>query len=156
MTELTERSDLPGSASVLPRGVRRRLRTNRVWRRWAAGWVGGAALGIVNGVVRDLLYKDRASDLTAHQISTGTLIALLTLYFWILERRWPIPSRRSAFVIGGTWLALTVLFEFAFGHYVDGKSWSNLLENYDIADGHVWILVLIWVALGPLACVSSR
>ena len=40
----------------------------------------------------------------------------------MLDRRWPIPTRRTAFAIGGWWLALTALFEFGFGHYVAGKS----------------------------------
>lgn len=100
--------------------------------------------------------QGRVGDLAAHQISTASLIALLAAFFRILERRWPIPSRRSAFLIGGTWLALTVLFEFGFGHYVDGKSWSKLLENYDLTDGHIWILTLIWIAVGPAGVREFR
>ncbi len=145
------------SAAVdLPRAFRRRLRTDRVWRRWTAAWLGGSVLGIANGVIRDLVYKDRVGDLSAHQISTATLIALLALYFAILEQRWPIPTIRTAFAIGGTWLVLTVAFEFGFGHYVDHKSWSDLVQNYNLPEGRVWILVVIWTALGPAAVRAGR
>ena len=37
--------------------------------------------------------------------------------------------------IGAAWVVLTVIFEFGFGHYVDGKSWSELLENYNLPAG---------------------
>jgi len=34
-------------------------------------------LGIVNGVIRETVYKDRVGELTANQIPAGALIALL-------------------------------------------------------------------------------
>ena len=108
-------------------------------------------LGIVNGVIRELVYKDRVGETTANQLSAGSLIALLGLYFWALQRRWPLASRRHALEIGAAWAALTVVFEFAFGHWVDRKSWSELAENYDITDGNLWLAVLAWIAAGPAA-----
>jgi hypothetical protein len=126
-------------------------RGNRTYRRWLAAWLGGSVLGIGNGVVRELVYKDRVGESTANQISVGSLIALLGLYFWLLHRRWPIAANRDALEIGASWTVLTILFELGFGHYVDGKSWSELLENYDVTDGNLWILVLVWIAVGPAA-----
>jgi hypothetical protein len=125
------------------------LRTDRTWRRWTLAWVGGSLLGIANGVVREVVYRNRVGESTANQISAATLVMLLTVYFWLLHRRWPIAGRRDAVQIGATWIGLTVLFEFGFGHYVDRKSWSELLENYDLAKGRLWILVLVWVGTGP-------
>jgi hypothetical protein len=140
----------------LPRAVRRRLRSNRTLRRWLVAWIGGSALGIANGIIRELAYRDHVGEATADQISTASLIALLALYFWTLERRWPIPTTRSALAIGGVWVVLTVLFEFGFGHYIDGKSWSELLENYNVPAGRIWILVLFWIAIGPLTIRAVR
>jgi hypothetical protein len=134
---------------TLPRIFRRRLRGDRVWRRWTAAWVGGSVLGIVNGVVRELAYRDLVGEQRANQIAVAILIGLLALYFWMLERRWPIPTTRAALRIGMTWAALTVTFEFLFGHWVDGKTWSELFNNYDVAEGRLWIFALVWIALGP-------
>lgn len=114
-------------------------------------WLGGSVLGIVNGVLRELAYKDRVGESTANQISAASLTALLALYFVALQRRWPIPTTRNALEIGGAWVVLTVLFEFGFGHYVDRKSWAELLDNYDITEGHLWLLVLLWIGVGPAA-----
>lgn len=97
-----------------------------------------------------LVYADRVGELAAHQISTGTAIVLFAGYFWILSRRWPLPSPRAAVGAGAFWLSLTVLFEFTFGHYVDGKAWAELLRDYDVSSGHLWPLVLAWLAAGPL------
>jgi hypothetical protein len=57
---------------------------------------------------------------------------------------------------GATWLALTVAFEFGFGHWVDGRSWSELAANYDVTTGHVFVVVLIWVAAGPAVVRALR
>jgi hypothetical protein len=122
---------------------------DRTWRRWTAAWLGGTVLAICNGVAREVGYADRVGDLAAHQISTATFIGLFAAYFAALEHRWPIATTRRALEIGATWVVLTVAFEFGFGHWVDRKSWSELVANYDLTSGHVFLLVLLWLAVGP-------
>jgi hypothetical protein len=124
--------------------------------RWTLAWLGGAVIGIANGVARETLYAKRTGDLAAHQISTATAVALFAAYFAALERRWPLGSDREALVVGGRWLALTVLFEFGFGRAVDHRSWEALLRDYDLRRGRVWPLVLAWLALGPLVTRQLR
>jgi hypothetical protein len=51
---------------------------------------------------------------------------------------------------------LTVAFEFGFGHWVDGKTWAELLENYDLTSGHLFALVLLWVGAGPALVRALR
>jgi hypothetical protein len=140
---------LPRSDTLL--GVVRGFTRNRAVRRWIVAWLGGSILGIVNGVARELAYKDRVGDSTANQISAVSLTAPLALYFVVLQRRWPLSTTPTALEVGGVWVFLTVLFEFGFGHYVDRKSWAELLDNYDITEGHLWLLVLLWIGVGPAA-----
>ena len=40
-------------------------------------------------------------------------------------------------------------FEFGFGHWVEGDSWSTLLANYDVTAGKVWVLVPAALVVGP-------
>jgi hypothetical protein len=108
-------------------------------------------IGIANGAARELLYRDRVGDLTAHQLSTGTALGLFAAYLWWLERRWPIPTRRDALEVGMAWLVLTVAFEFGFGHWADGRSWEELLADYDLRQGRLWPLLLVWLGVGPVA-----
>lgn len=132
------------------RAALRRFGSERRVRRWILAWLGASVLGIVNGGVRDFAYEERVGESTAGQISTGTLIALLALYFWILQRRWALASRREALSVGAIWVALTVLFEFGFGAAAEGLTWEQMLEPYDVTEGNVWLLVLVWIALGPV------
>lgn len=57
------------------RTLQRRLRgsgAHPAVRVWMFAWLGGPAIGISNGLTRELAYKERVGELTAHQISTAT------------------------------------------------------------------------------------
>jgi hypothetical protein len=86
----------------------------------------------------------------------GNMIALLAAYFVALDRRWPLQTRARALRVGSGWLALTAMFEFGFGRWLAKEEWSELLADYDLAQGRLWTLVLAWTALGPLAVVAVR
>ena len=118
-------------------------------KEWILAWVGTPILAIVNGGVRETVYTDAVGDDAAHAISTGTLLMLLGSYMWLLHRRWPLDSEREALSVGAVWASLAIAFEFGFGHWVEGDSWSTLLANYDVTAGKVWILVPAACAVGP-------
>ena len=117
--------------------------------RYTVSWIGMVIIAIMNGVIRDVLYGKRLGELTAHQISTFTLIVLSGLYLWLLGLAWKIPSPNQAITIGLIWLALTVAFEFLFGHYVAKHPWTRLFHDYNIFKGRIWVLVLIWITIAP-------
>ena len=123
-------------------------------RAWLTAWLGGPAIGIANGAAREVLFAGRMRERTAQRISTATAFTLFSGYFLVLNRRWPIPTTRQALEIGAAWSALTIAFEFGFGHYVAGEPWAKLLAAYDVTDGEVWILIPLWMAAGP-ATVSA-
>jgi hypothetical protein len=118
-------------------------------RRWLAAWVGGAAIGIGNGVGRDLIYGKRLGEPGANRLSALTAIAAFVLYFRALQRRWPLGDGVEASQVGAAWLVLTVCFECALGRLVVKKSWSELADEYDVRKGRLWPLVLASIALGP-------
>lgn len=116
---------------------------------WIAAWVGAAAIGVVNGALREATYGRRIGAESANQLSGLTLIAALAVYVWKLHRRWPIPSDRDAARIGAAWVALTVGFEFGFGRGLEKQSWTEMLSAYNVAEGQTWPLVLVWIGIGP-------
>jgi hypothetical protein len=75
---------------------------------------------IINGAVRELVYKNSLGELRAHQVSTLTGIILFGIIIWGLNRLLPLASAKQAWTVGLIWLALTVAFEFLFGHFVMG------------------------------------
>jgi hypothetical protein len=105
---------------------------------------------VANGIIREVAYADTVGDHAAHQLSTFTLIAMIAGYTWWVQRRWPLTSTHEALRIGILWVVLTVAFEFGFGHYVDGASWSTLLADYDITRGNLWVLVLLTIGAAPV------
>ncbi len=58
--------------------------------------------------------------------------------------------------VGAAGLLGTVLFEFSFGHYVDGKSWGELAADYNLAKGRLWPLVLLTIFSAPLLAKRFR
>jgi hypothetical protein len=116
---------------------------------WTAAWLGGALIGIANGIAREATYGKRVSERSAHQLSGVTGVAAFASYFRALQRRWPIPTARDAIRIGGVWLGLTVAFEFGFGRGVAKQSWEELAADYNLAEGRTWPIVLAWIAVGP-------
>jgi len=77
-------------------------------RIWLIAWPAGPLIGIANGTLREVAYKDRVGELTAHQLSTGSAIALFAGYFEWLAGRWPLSSTREALEVGAAWLGLRV------------------------------------------------
>lgn len=123
---------------------------------YICAWVGMVVLAIVNGIIRNNTYSHSMSELAAHQLSTILLILLFGIYIYILTGLFRIQSAAEAFTIGGVWLIMTIIFEFVFGHYMVGHSWSRLLQDYNVLKGRVWILVLIWTFVAPYVFYRLR
>lgn len=123
---------------------------------WVAAWPGGAVIGVANGILRELTFGKRLSEVAAHQVSGATAVIGFGLYFMALQCRWPLRTRSEALRVGAAWLALTVGFEFSFGRLVARQSWEDLLRDYDLAHGRTWPLVLAWIAAGPAVVSAPR
>lgn len=112
-------------------------------------WFLLAIVAVTNGVVRQSTYGRSVSELAAHQISTVTAMLASGIVVWVANRYWPFETATQAGIIGLLWLAMTIAFEFGFGHYLAGHSWDHLLADYNIVNGRVWALFLVWVAILP-------
>ena len=106
-------------------------------------------IGILNGILRVSTYGKLTSDLIAHQLSTLTGILLSGIAVWILWKYCRLESSRQAWIVGGIWFLLTILFEFGFGHFIVGHSWQHLLADYNILKGRIWSLFLVWILIMP-------
>ena len=122
---------------------------DKTTRNFTIAWLGGIPIAIINGTIRNFGYGPYMSELLAHQISSLTGILIFAAYFWLLNRRWTLKSTKQSLQIGASWLILTILFEFVFGHYVMGHTWAHLLADYNIFAGRLWSFVLLWTAVGP-------
>jgi len=116
-------------------------------------------ISIINGAIREQWYGNYLSELRAHQVSTVTGVVLFGLYIWAINRIWQLESRVQSLSVGFIWLAMTVCFEFFFGHYVAGHPWSRLFHDYNILAGRIWGLLLVWITVAPYVftvCSSEK
>lgn len=112
-------------------------------------WIMLALIASLNEWARNKFYKKKLGELTAHQLSTIIFIGILffVTYFFI---KWTgVDNTTELWTIGTSWLFLTVLFEFIFGHYVWKHPWGKLLHDYNLRKGRIWILVLIATLIAP-------
>jgi hypothetical protein len=118
--------------------------------KYLLAWLPMVPLAVLNGVLRETTYGRHLPELAAHQLSTLTAVVVLGVYVGFIVRRWPFASFAQAFAAGGLWVVATVLFECLFGRLVMGLTWARLLHDYDISQGRVWALFLLWLLIAPV------
>lgn len=121
---------------------------SNLWK-YLAAWLVMLLLSVANGALRDFTYGRHMTELAAHQVSTVIGILLLGAVMWVVIRLYPPRNARYAALIGVLWAALTVAFEFLFFHFVGGHSWAELVANYDVLRGRVWVFVVVWLLVAP-------
>lgn len=119
-------------------------------------WLPMVILGMANGFFRGLVLNKYFDETIARQLSTGTLIALLTLYISLIYTKLSIRSGREALSIGVAWAFLTFLFETLLGYFVSGLSMADILSEYNVIEGRLWVLVLISLTFLPLIFFRFR
>lgn len=137
------------SEATLSRTHRRASEPATPYGRYALASLGLMAIASANGVTRELTYAKYLNDETAHRLSLIPMVVLFGLYVDQLERRWPLPTWRGAVGIGALWASIAVGFELGVGHFVDGKSWSVLLREYNILEGRSGGLVVVCAVAVP-------
>jgi hypothetical protein len=124
--------------------------------RALAVWCLLLLLAVLNGGVRDTWLSLRLGDPIARAISTLLLCGLIFLASW-LTIGWIRPtSSGAALGVGALWVVLTLAFEFGVGHYGFGKPWLELLADYDLSRGRIWIAVLVVTLVAPLWTARLR
>ena len=124
--------------------------------RAGLAWLAILVLAILNGALRQALLIPRLGEQVGHILSTILLSTLVAGAAWILFP-WMRPlTARDAWFIGFLWLALTLGFEFLGGHYLFKAPWDRLLADYNVAQGRIWVLVLVTTLLAPVLVQALR
>ena len=118
--------------------------------RYSLFWFVLMVVAILNGIMRQTLFHNLLGELSAHQLSTVTGILLVFFAVWLINKKWKIEARQQALYIGIIWLIMTIIFEFVFGHFVMGHSWTHLFFDYNIFAGRVWLFFLLSLVFIPL------
>jgi hypothetical protein len=125
------------------------------WWPWAGAWGGAVAIAFANAAARQGCARALGAR-RAEQVSGVSLLVLLAPWVRRTEQRHPLATTRDAVGVGALWVGATVLFEFGFGHYVNGDSWEELLGAYDVRRGNLWLLDVAGIAVAPAAARAWR
>lgn len=113
-------------------------------------WVIIALLAILNGIFRESVLVSNLGQSMAIPVSGITLSMIVFIITYVSL---PLLGKHHAltyFFIGLQWVLMTLLFELFFGHYIMGKSWSDILQVFNIMKGNLFIIVLIVSLFSPL------
>jgi hypothetical protein len=124
--------------------------------RLLAVWFGLVIGAILNGTFRQFVLIPQLGDATAHVLSSIMLSGIILLVTHVTFPLLRIHSPIAAWKAGLFWLTMTLLFEFGFGHFIMGKPWSLLLEDYNVMAGRIWILILIVTVSAPRIILQLR
>lgn len=119
-------------------------------------WLCILVVAIANGMLREAFLIPELGKVPGFILS-GVLLSVLILAISYVALpwfgMWP-PARYLA--IGFGWLLLTLIFEFAFGHFIQGKPWAQLLEAHAFKDGNIWPIVLLVTVVAPYIAARMR
>lgn len=118
--------------------------------RTVVSWFVLLAVAVGNGAVRESWLTPRTGRGAGHAIST-VILSVLIVIVGSLATEWIGPrSLQDAWMVGVTWLVFTLAFEFLAGHFVFGRTWTELLAEYNLLAGRIWIMVLIVTLMTPI------
>lgn len=124
----------------------------------------------VHGVLRGLFLAPLVGDFRARQIGVfvGSLL-ILGITAWTIRwitggppdaggtdgKRFATPAASVLFRIGALWTALTLAFEFGLGRAL-GRTWTDLLSDYDIAHGGLLLIGIAVLFCAPWVAARWR
>lgn len=111
-------------------------------------WLPMIGIAFINGGFREFVLKKNLKELTAHQFSTIILILFCFVYVYLIFDKLGIKNMQQALLIGSIWMLMTIIFECCMG-WMSGKSFSAILYDYNLAEGRIWSLFLMALAVMP-------
>ncbi len=110
----------------------------------------------LHGTARELWLKPLVGDFRARQIAFFTGMALILKMALLFVRWLRAETSQQLLQIGCLWMVLTLAFEFALGLLVFGYSWARMGEDYNLLQGGLMGLGLLWLLFAPLLAARLR
>jgi hypothetical protein len=120
-----------------------------LWRGAVIGWVVMAVAASANGIFRVIVLEPRLGAKMAGVISAISAVAIIQLIAFLAVGGQRVRSWRQLAAVAIAWLLLTIAFEVILGRYVDRKSWTELVADYNLLEGRLWPVVLASVFAAP-------
>ena len=119
-------------------------------------WLLFIPLAIANGALRDLVLVHALGETAARAVGSLTLAVLILGLTALMVKRLGVDTRAGYLVVGGSWLVLTLLFEVSFFVLLMGHPMDELLKDFDLFRGRLWLVVLAATFFSPLVASKLR
>jgi len=119
-------------------------------------WLLFIPVAISSGALRVLMLTPALGNTLGRAVSSLTLSFLFLGLTLFLVDRLGVNTRAGYLVVGAFWLVLTLLFEASFAILVMGHPMDELLQDYDIFRGRLWLIVLVATFFAPLLAGKMR
>jgi len=73
--------------------------------KYIISWIPGIPIAIVNGLLRNSLYRYFLNELHAHQLSAVSFVVFFGIYVWFVIKWLKLSSSQDALRLGLIWLA---------------------------------------------------
>jgi hypothetical protein len=120
----------------------------------AAAWCLFLGAAIVLGGVRDRLLAQRLGEETARRLLTLVLCAVIFLTTWGMAAVVGLGDPSAAWRIGAGWTLATLALETAMGRLVMKRSVAEILTDYKIWRGRLWLLVPVSTLSAPAVILA--
>lgn len=114
-------------------------------------WAVMVVIAIVNGFFGQFVVSKALGDYGSHLYRTFFIITVIFVFSNVYVRRSGLNGEIApALLTGLSWLALSITFEFGFGHFVFGLPWEKIIGEYRLNEGRLWSLVLASEVIAPV------
>lgn len=113
-------------------------------------WILMILVEIVHGIVRGIFLVPLVGDLGARQIGVFTGSILIFGIAYTTSRWLGAKTVTSQIGIGLFWVLLTLVFEVTVGVFVIGADKARIIEDYDLANGGLMPIGLLFMFLAPM------
>lgn len=126
-------------------------------RQAMVSWVLFMTAAFIEGIFRSLFLEPRLPGIATEILGIVVVLTTAVLIAYVfIKNTWLPHSERDLLLIGLLWVVFTVGFEFLFFHYAIGLSWNELLENYNVPQGHLYPIGLLMLLFTPFAVHRFR
>lgn len=119
-------------------------------------WVIIAIFAVINGLFRESVLSPHFGESVALPASGITLSIIIFTIIYLSFKLFGKNEYRTYLYIGIQLVTMTLIFEFFFGHYVIGKSWSELLQVFNILKGDLFTIALLVSLFSPILVAKIK
>ncbi len=119
-------------------------------------WLIMMIAAILNGALREKVLNPLLGQDWALPLSGIVLSLMVFLIAWLMTPLIGATRTQGYIVTGCLWVALTLAFEYLFGHFIAGRPWHEINRVFKLVDGNLFVLVILALGMSPWMVAKLR